>query len=271
MTRRRPVCTDLVRRGLAASVDEASALVAEHRVLANGSVVMKDAHQVAPGDSLRVLPPPKRFVSRGGLKLDGALNDFGVDPAGQTCLDIGASTGGFTDCLLQRGAASVIAADIGTGLLHERLVREQRVAVWDRTHVRDLPDRIDHGTIGLVVADLSFITVRTVARVIPSVCAFNGVGVLLVKPQFEVSAADADRGHGVIADPRLWALTLRAAADGFAASGVSVLGCTVSPVTGAAGNVEFFLHVRNDGAGHDLMEESILESIEVARQLKEPR
>lgn len=271
MTRRRPVCTDLVRRGLAANADEASELVAAHRVLANGAVVMKDTHQVAPADSLRVLPAPKRFVSRGALKLGGALDRFGIDPSGMRCLDIGASTGGFTDCLLQRGAASVIAADIGTGLLHERLIRDPRVLVWDRTHVRDLPDRIPAGSIDLVVADLSFITVKTVAKVIPAVCRTDGIGVLLVKPQFEVSAADADRGRGIIVDPELWASSIASSAAAFAELGSSSRGCTVSPVTGAAGNVEFFLHVHNDGAGARLGDESVAAAVTAARRLKEQR
>jgi len=183
-------------------------------------------------------------VSRGGEKLDAALHTFGIDVAGSRVLDAGASTGGFTDCLLQRGAARVVAADVGYGQLHERLRADDRVDVHERTNVRGLGPRVIGGPVDVVVADLSFISLRTVAPALLD-CARPGADlVLLVKPQFEAGRADASRGRGVIRDPAVRERALAEVCGAFVDLGATIMGTMESPLKGADGNVEFLVHVR---------------------------
>lgn len=181
-------------------------------------------------------------MSRGGEKLDAALVTFGVDVAGRRVLDAGASTGGFTDCVLQRGAASVVAVDVGYGQLHQRLRLDTRVEVRERVNVRELvPGDIDPPA-DVVVADLSFISLRTVAAALLA-CARPGADlVLLVKPQFEAGRAEAARGRGVIRDPVVRADALDAVAVHLQELGATIMGAMVSPLRGADGNVELLLH-----------------------------
>jgi 23S rRNA (cytidine1920-2'-O)/16S rRNA (cytidine1409-2'-O)-methyltransferase len=188
--------------------------------------------------------PPPRFVSRGGEKLDAALDRFSVEVRGRRAFDLGSSTGGFTDCLLQRGAASVVAIDVGYGQLHERLRTDPRVEVHERTNVR----AVEPGQMGdpadLLVADLSFISLRTV--LVPAL-ALGRPGadlVALVKPQFEAGRQEAARGRGVISDPAIWARVLQEVAAALEAQGAAIMGAMASPLTGADGNVEFLLHAR---------------------------
>jgi len=181
-------------------------------------------------------------VSRGGRKLEAALDHFGIDPSGRRCLDAGASTGGFTDCLLQRGAATVVAVDVGHGVLHERLRNDRRVTVLERTNVRtlELEERFP-----LVTADLSFISLRTVAPALLAHAACDMV--LLVKPQFEAGRAEASKGRGVITDPAVHERVVEEVAVAFVGLGAVKMGVMRSPVTGADGNVELLLHLRVDG------------------------
>jgi 23S rRNA (cytidine1920-2'-O)/16S rRNA (cytidine1409-2'-O)-methyltransferase len=199
---------------------------------------------VAPDEPVVVAGDRPRFVSRAGEKLDAALDRFGVDPTGLRALDAGASTGGFTDCLLQRGATRVVAVDVGRGQLHERLRADERVEVHERTNVRDLAAGELGERFPLVVADLSFISLRTV---LPNLVALSAPGadlVLLVKPQFEAGRADADRGRGVIRNPAVWRRVLDDVVRALAARGAAIMGAMVSPITGAQGNVEFLVHAR---------------------------
>jgi 23S rRNA (cytidine1920-2'-O)/16S rRNA (cytidine1409-2'-O)-methyltransferase len=192
-------------------------------------------------------------VSRGGEKLDAALSAFGVDVRGRVALDAGASTGGFTDCLLQRGAAGVVAVDVGRGQLHTRLVADPRVRLLERTNVRHL-DLAGAGgvTFPIIVADLSFISLGTVAPVLAGELAADGADVVvLVKPQFEAGRAEASRGRGVIRDPAVWLRALEGVASAFAGSGAAIMGAMVSPLHGADGNVEFFLHARAHAQASD--------------------
>src|SRR5690606_12514202 len=189
-----------------------------------------------------------RFVSRAGEKLDAALDRFGVDPRGRRALDAGASTGGFTDCLLQRGAAQVVAVDVGHGQLHERLRADPRVEVRERCHVRHLAPGDLGEPFPLVVADLSFISLRTVLPNLVALAAPGADLVLLVKPQFEAGRAEASRGRGVIRDPAVWRRVLEDVVRATEALGAAIMGAMVSPITGADGNVEFLLHART-GAG----------------------
>lgn len=224
-------------------------MVAEGRVLVNGAPADKPARLVDPGDAIVVVGPPPRFVSRGGHKLDGALAELGVEVDGARVLDAGASTGGFTDCVLQRGASHVVAVDVGRGQLHERLRADPRVEVRDRCNVRTLePDAIG-GRVDLVVADLSFISLSLVLPALLSCCADRGQLVLLVKPQFEAGRADVSRGRGVVRDPEVWRRVLGEVIDAATAAGATIMGAVVSSLPGADGNVEFFLHLTPSGRG----------------------
>jgi 23S rRNA (cytidine1920-2'-O)/16S rRNA (cytidine1409-2'-O)-methyltransferase len=235
----------LVERGLADSRAQAQALVMAGRVPG----YEKPGTQVEESAQLEV-EAPARYVSRGGEKLAHALDALGVDPAGRGCLDVGASTGGFTDVLLQRGAARVIAVDVGYGQLHETLRRDPRVRVLERTNVRHLAPADAGGPFEVVVADLSFISLRTVAPALLGLAAPGADLVLLVKPQFEAGRAEADRGKGVIRDPTVWGRVLDEVGGTYTALGASMMGIMVSPVRGADGNVEFLAHLRAGGGRH---------------------
>ena len=202
---------------------------------------------MAAGEPVELAGPPARFVGRGGDKLAGALDGFGIDPTGRSCLDAGSSTGGFTDCLLQRGARRVVAVDVGRGQLHPRLREDARVDVREQTDIRAVDETVLGGPVALVVADLSFIGLRPVLPALVAVAAPDADLVLLVKPQFEAGAAEASRGKGVISDPDVWRRVLIEAMEAVAASGAAMMGAMVSPLRGAAGNVEFFLHASHDG------------------------
>jgi 23S rRNA (cytidine1920-2'-O)/16S rRNA (cytidine1409-2'-O)-methyltransferase len=185
----------------------------------------------------------KRFVSRGGEKLAAALERFDIDPAERGCLDAGASTGGFTDCLLQAGAARVVAVDVGYGQLAWRLRGDLRVTVLERTNVRDLTSAMLPFVPGLVVADLSFISLRGVAATLCNISASDAELVLLIKPQFEARPADVAKG-GVVRDPEVWERAVVGVADALAHQGAAPIGIMASPLRGPAGNVEFLLHAR---------------------------
>lgn len=238
--RRRRADVELVRRGLVASREEARDAIEARLVLVDGAPVAKPATQVAPSQALVVRGRPHPYVSRGGVKLDHALVRFGIDVTGLRCVDAGVSTGGFTDRLLQGGAAAVVAVDVGYGQVHDRIRNDARVEVRERTNVRDvgvddLPWRPD-----LVVADLSFVPLASVVPGLLALVAPGGRAVLLVKPQFEAGRAHVGRG-GVVRDPEGWRAALRSAASAVEAAGHRVVGITASPITGPAGNVEFLL------------------------------
>jgi 23S rRNA (cytidine1920-2'-O)/16S rRNA (cytidine1409-2'-O)-methyltransferase len=204
-----------------------------------GSVVAKAARRTAPDEPIEIAGPPPRFVSRGGLKLDAALEVFGIDVTGRRVIDVGASTGGFTDCLLQRGAAAVTAIDVGYGQLHERLRADPRVEVVERRHIRDC-HADEFAPAPLVVADLSFISLSAVLEPLLELVAPDGCLVALVKPQFEAGRADASRGRGVIRDPAVWRRVLVGLRSDVEARGAAMMGLMISPIAGAQGNVEFF-------------------------------
>lgn len=228
---------------MAESSDAAHELIAEGVVRVRGAVADKPTRLVAPGDAVVIDPPPSRFVGRGGEKLDAALDSFGVSVQGARAIDVGASTGGFTDCLLQRGAASVVALDVGHGQLDVRLRADERVVVVERTHVNEA----DAGALGapfdVVVADVSFISLTSIAvTLVTRLAKPGGPIVVLVKPQFEVTKAVVSKGRGVVTDPAERAASVERVARAFAVSGATMMGVVESPITGAAGNVEFLLH-----------------------------
>jgi 23S rRNA (cytidine1920-2'-O)/16S rRNA (cytidine1409-2'-O)-methyltransferase len=244
---RRRLDAELVRRGLAQSRADAVALVEAGRVVVAGAPAPKPSRLVAAGEPVEVLGPPARFVSRGGEKLDAALDRFDVDVAGRRVLDAGASTGGFTDCCLQRGAAEVVAVDVGHGQLHPRLRADPRVRVHERLHVREVTEAHTGGPVEVVVADLSFISLRSVLPALLGVCAAGADLVLLVKPQFEAGRAEVSRGKGVVKDPAVHErvrLEIEAALEALDAR---IMGWMTSPIRGAEGNVELLVHALAPG------------------------
>jgi 23S rRNA (cytidine1920-2'-O)/16S rRNA (cytidine1409-2'-O)-methyltransferase len=248
VTRRR-LDAELVRRGLAAGPDEARAAVRDGLVRVDGRPADKPSTLVDPAAPVELVPSERRFVSRGGDKLDAALDRFGVDPASRRCLDAGASTGGFTDCLLQRGAAHVVAVDVGYGQLAWSLRTDERVTVLERTNVRQLMSAHVPYAPDLVVADLSFISLRDAVPALAGVAREGAEFVLLVKPQFEADPADVER-RGVVRDPEVWRRVIVAVGEACSDSGVLPDSVMASPLRGPAGNVEFPLHavkVRGDG------------------------
>jgi 23S rRNA (cytidine1920-2'-O)/16S rRNA (cytidine1409-2'-O)-methyltransferase len=233
----------LVDHGLAPSREKARALILAGEVLDGDRPVSKAGELVRRDAPLRLRSSPMPYVSRGGLKLAHALASFGLDVAGRVALDLGASTGGFTDCLLQAGAARVHALDVGHGQLHWKLVSDPRVVVRDRINVRhlrpdDLPERGD-----LAVIDVSFISLRLVLPALLPLLAPGAPVVALVKPQFEVGPARVGKG-GIVRDPQARADALAQVSAAAAALGYEVCGQTESPITGAKGNVEFLLLLR---------------------------
>jgi 23S rRNA (cytidine1920-2'-O)/16S rRNA (cytidine1409-2'-O)-methyltransferase len=233
-----------VRRGLARSREHAAQLVADGRVSVSGAPATKPATAVEPDTPLLVREPAgEDYVSRGGHKLAGALDAFGYDPAGRRALDAGASTGGFTDVLLRRGARSVVAVDVGYGQLAWSLRSDGRVTVVDRTNVRSLtPEQVGE-PVDLVVADLSFIPLGLVLPALLA-CGADDVDLLpMVKPQFEVGRERLPAG-GVVRDPALRAEAVRGVARRAQELGLGVQAVTASALPGPSGNVEYFLWLR---------------------------
>jgi 23S rRNA (cytidine1920-2'-O)/16S rRNA (cytidine1409-2'-O)-methyltransferase len=237
-----------VRRGLAPTRQQAQADIAAGRVTVSGAPADKPARLVGPGEPLRVLGPPPRFVGRGGEKLEAALARFEVEVEGRRAYDLGASTGGFTDCLLQRGAASVVALDVGYGQLHERLRADPRVEVHERTNVRAVRPGDLGAPADVLVADLSFISLRTVLPMVLPLGVPGADLLALVKPQFESGREEAARGKGVITDPTIWRRVLEEVVGTLEDLGAAIMGAMASPLTGADGNVEFLLHARTPPA-----------------------
>ncbi|MGH9106196.1 MAG: TlyA family RNA methyltransferase [Acidimicrobiales bacterium] len=245
MNARRRLDLELVSKGLAETRAEAGYLVAQGRVLVGGAVAEKPSRQVGQSEPVLVTGPPPRFASRGGEKLEAALAKFQMDVRGKGVLDAGASTGGFTDCVLQRGAAQVVAVDVGYGQILPGLRSRDRVEVLERANVRYLaPGDLGGRRFDLVLADLSFISLVTVAGALIGLAKPVAELVLLVKPQFEVGKAAVSKGKGVVRAPELWAEAVCEVAGAFHARGARVAGTMVSPLYGAKGNVEFFLYLR---------------------------
>jgi 23S rRNA (cytidine1920-2'-O)/16S rRNA (cytidine1409-2'-O)-methyltransferase len=248
VARRTRLDSELVRRGLARSREQAADLVAAGRVAVAGRVATKPATQVVQHQPIVVAADERDpgYASRGGYKLAGALDVFeaaGLRVTGRRCLDAGASTGGFTDVLLRRGAAHVVAVDVGYGQLAWRLRADGRVTVLDRTNARDLTPEQVGDPAGVVVADLSFISLSLVLPALARCARPDADFVLLVKPQFEVGREHLGAG-GVVRDPRLRAAAVHSVAQGAAALGLGVAGVTASPLPGPSGNVEYFLWLR---------------------------
>jgi 23S rRNA (cytidine1920-2'-O)/16S rRNA (cytidine1409-2'-O)-methyltransferase len=232
----------LAARGLAPSREKAQALILAGDVRVNGQTERRASAAVAPDAQIEIAQP-QRFVSRGGEKLDYALHRFAIDVRGHTVMDVGASTGGFTDCLLQRGAAKVYAIDVGHGQLDQRLRADDRVIVMERTHIRGLPSLPEQPSIATI--DVSFISLT---QVLPNVAALLAPAsriVALVKPQFEAGKDEVGR-DGVVRDPLVHAAVIGRVAWWCVNHGIRLRDVTVSPLLGPAGNREFFLHLQLD-------------------------
>lgn len=234
---------ELVRRGLARSRQQAAELIGAGRVRIDGMPAAKPATAVSMDAKLTVADDERTWVSRGAHKLIGALDAFGVPVHGRRCLDAGASTGGFTEVLLDRGAAEVVAADVGYGQLAWSLRSDERVQVLERTNVRSLTPEAIGGGVDLVVADLSFISLATVLPALTACCRRDADIVPMVKPQFEVGKDRVGAG-GVVSDPALRAEAVLAVAHKAAALHWNTVAVTASPLPGPSGNVEFFLRFR---------------------------
>ena len=254
---RRRLDAELVRRGLATSRAGAVEAVATGRVLVGGMPASSPARQVAPDEAIDVAAPDAQFVSRGGRKLDAALDAFGIDVSGHVAVDVGASTGGFTDCLLQRGATHVFAIDVGRGQLAWKLRTDERVTVMERTNVRDLEAGALDPLPTIAVADLSFISLRTVAPHLLAITAPACEFVLLVKPQFEAGRARVGKG-GIVRDPDVRADVVREVVAGLAERGLGVRALVPSPITGADGNVEYVAWARR---GARELDDDVLETV----------
>jgi 23S rRNA (cytidine1920-2'-O)/16S rRNA (cytidine1409-2'-O)-methyltransferase len=240
----------LVERGLCDSREKAKRAVLAGQVRINEQPARKPSDPVKPKDTL-ALAAPERFVSRGGLKLDHALQHFALEVTGQTAIDLGASTGGFTDCLLQRGAAKVFAVDVGRGQLAWKLRQNPGVVVMEKTNARTITTAHfpqPYAPVDLVVVDCSFISLRKILPPAVALLAQSGKIVALIKPQFEAGKAEADKGAGVIRDPAIHERVLRELNEYVTGPlGLQWAGVTESPVLGPAGNKEFLVLIEKAG------------------------
>ena len=232
----------LVDRGLTASRERARALILAGQVRVNDQVVSKAGTPIAADARVELVTPDHPYVSRGGVKLANALDAFGIDPTGVLALDIGASTGGFTDVLLRRGAARVIAIDVGHAQLDWRLRTDPRVVVREGINARNLSKADVPDPPSLVTIDVAFISLRHILPALPPLVAPGCVVVALVKPQFEAGRAEVGK-HGLVMDPAVHDAVLARVTEAAAAVGLARIAMAPSAITGATGNQEFFLHL----------------------------
>ena len=250
-----------MERGLAESRSKAHALIMAGQVRVNDQVVLKPATAIDPKSTLTVDHGP-RFVSRGGEKLDAALEAFGIDVKDFVCADVGASTGGFTDCMLQRGAAKIYAIDVGKGILHWKLRNYARVVVMEETnarHVENLPEKVS-----FVTVDASFISLKILLPVTKNWLAENAQLLCLIKPQFEAGKKDVSRGDGVIRDPEIHRQVLLDVLGYAKQEGFSLLGLLKSPLLGPKGNTEFlvWLDVHSTGKSVEELVDQVLPEVD---------
>lgn len=229
---------ELVRRKLVGSRTEAQRAIEAGLVRVGTNTEPKASTMVAPEESLHLAGQPEPFVSRAGRKLDAALGVFPIETSGKRAIDLGASTGGFTDCLLKRGAAHVVAVDVGYGQMHWQIRNDGRVTVIERTNIRTASPAVLGAPFDLVVGDLSFISLAMLAPQIALLGSRDTDWILLIKPQFE-AGRDAVGKAGIVRDPDVRIATIRSVADAFARHGLEMHGVTPSPITGTTGNVEY--------------------------------
>jgi len=236
----------IVDRGLAESRERAKALVLEGKVMIAGVPATKAGAMVGPDAVIEMRGCDIPYVGRGGLKLEAALEGFGIDPSGLVAMDVGASTGGFTDCLLQRSAARVYAVDVGYGQFDWKLRNDGRVVLMERTNIRNLERGRVPEPVDLAVIDVSFISLKLV---VPKVMEFlrrpGGILVALVKPQFEAGRADVGKG-GIVRDDSIRLRALEGVIESVEALGLSVKGRMESPIKGQKGNIEYLIYAKEE-------------------------
>lgn len=243
MSARQRIDRLLVERGLAESREKAQAMLLAGEVLVNEQKITKAGQQVAPDAPIRVLAEPPKYVSRAGFKLEGAFDQFGITVEGQICLDIGASTGGFTDCLLQHGAAKVYAIDAGTAQLHWKIRSDPRVIVREKCNARYLDAETLPEPVTFFCCDVSFISVTLIMPALPPFLSEGAEAVVLAKPQFEVERGQVGKG-GIVTDPALHAAVVDKVSGALAGLGFAEIRTAPSPVRGAEGNQEFLVYGR---------------------------
>ena len=235
----------LVAKKLFGDFERAQLAIDERKISVNGAIAVSHGFMVSPNDELLVLVAPK-YVSRGGLKLEAAICEFNLDLKDKRVLDVGASTGGFTDCALQHGASQVVALDVGKNLLHEKIARDPRVVVVENTNAREIEQLVNSDSnfaprFDIAVVDLSFISARDALPAVLTALRDDGILVLLIKPQFEADKAETDRGAGVITDTAIHKRVTDEVAEFVRQSGCEILGIIESPIHGHDGNREFLL------------------------------
>ena len=233
----------LVERGLAPSRERARALILAGQVTIDGQVISKAGAPVKADARVELAVPDHPYVGRGGLKLAGALDAFTVDPKGRRALDVGSSTGGFTDVLLQRGAESVIAVDVGRNQLDWRLRTDPRVLVHEGVNARALTSEDVPHSVSLVVIDVAFISLRHILPALPAFLDPDADVIALVKPQFEAGRDEVGK-HGIVSDPAVHEAVIARVTEAAHACRLTRLAMAPSAITGATGNQEFFLHLR---------------------------
>lgn len=246
MSAKRPLDNLLIERNLVSSREKAKAIILSGQVLVNDMVVDKAGSQINPESRISLKEKEIPYVSRGGIKLEGAIDHFGVDVTGKVCLDVGASTGGFTDCLLQKGAKHVYAVDVGYGQFAWKLRGDERVTLIERKNVRFMGPRDIGGVrVDLVVIDVSFISLRRILPPIKPLIREGGEIVSLIKPQFEVGRGEVGKG-GLVSDPLKREQVVEGISTFAQELGYKIMGTTTSQITGSKkGNVEFFIHLLN--------------------------
>lgn len=248
MTEKKRIDVVLVSRGLARSREEAKSLIKSGGVLVNGKPLVRPGADVDEDADIQVTVQRIPYVSRGGLKLEKALQCFRVDLTDRVALDIGASTGGFTDCMLQSGARRVYAVDVGTGQLAECLANDPRVVNLEQTNIRAIRSEQVPEPIDFFSTDVSFISLNLVLPEAYRLLKTGGEGICLIKPQFEVGKGRVGK-KGVVKDPKLHEEVLHTVPQSAAAIGFAVLGLDFSPIRGPEGNIEYLMHVRKEEVG----------------------
>ncbi|HNX92432.1 MAG TPA: TlyA family RNA methyltransferase [Syntrophomonas sp.] len=260
----------LFEKGLAVSREKARAMIMAGEVQVNGKLIDKPGLKMHPETDIIITSVRQPYVSRGGLKLEGAIRDLQLDFNGRTVLDIGASTGGYTDCALQHGAAKVFAVDVGYGQLDWQLRNDPRVIVWERTNIRyfkleNLGEKVD-----IVTMDVSFISTTLIFPVLKDLLKEDGSIVSLIKPQFEAGREKVGR-NGVVKDPKVHAEVLEHCITSAQTAGFNCIGITYSPIMGPKGNIEYFIHLRSDAQALSDIKARIAEVVRHAQRLREEK
>ena len=233
---------ELVKRGLAQSRERAKEHIQNGEVIVNGRCARKPSDEVSENDDICLVGETLKYVGRGGLKLEKALFEFKINLSGRTCLDIGASTGGFTDCMLQNNACKVYAVDVGHGQLAEKLVNDPRVINIEGVNVKDICSDMFSELIDFICADLSFISVKYAADAARDILQRDGEAVLLIKPQFEAGKEHLSKG-GIVKDKSVHVDVLKSLCAYFCSIGFEISGLIPSPIKGGNGNIEYLIHL----------------------------